>query len=251
MTFHQEASRVGPISVPDCPEASAIVRSSDSSLAKYGETSVLQACVFPYRDGYRVNVYALFMQKTGGADIGALSGMLGRAVTNWMGVGDSSRFIGETVDDVETRLKQAAPDVALVELQPARQDKTPVADRAPRAPAQAVPAARPPRGGALPPQLAAAQAQIAAALAQQGSVQQRGGDAGSTALQARKELSAMGLTYYSQDQFVEAARRGDRLACELYLAAGSVRADKADKHGTTAIKAAATPELATVLATFR
>lgn len=250
MTFHQEATHVGQVSVPDCPDASAVITSSDKSLAKYGETSVLQACVFPYRDGYRVNVYALFVQKTGGADIGALSGMLGRAVTNWMGIGDSSRFIGETVDEVETRLKGVAGDVALVELQPARPDKAPVADRAAPAPAQTAPVAAAARAATLPPQLAAIQAQIGAALAQQGMAQARPADGDTGALQARKELSAMGLAYYSQEQFIEAARRGDRLACELYLRAGSVKAAQADKHGITAIKAAATPELATFIATF-
>jgi hypothetical protein len=39
------------------------------------------------------------------------------------------------------------------------------------------------------------------------------------AIQARKELHAMGLRYWDEQQFLEAARRGDRIAVELYLAA--------------------------------
>jgi hypothetical protein len=39
------------------------------------------------------------------------------------------------------------------------------------------------------------------------------------ALQARRELNAMGLRYWDEQQFLEAARRGDRIAVELFLAA--------------------------------
>lgn len=39
------------------------------------------------------------------------------------------------------------------------------------------------------------------------------------ALSARKELHAMGLRYWDEQQYLEAVKRGDRLAVELYLAA--------------------------------
>ena len=39
------------------------------------------------------------------------------------------------------------------------------------------------------------------------------------ALQARRELHAMGLKYWDEQQFSEAVKRGDRLAVDLYLAA--------------------------------
>ncbi len=41
----------------------------------------------------------------------------------------------------------------------------------------------------------------------------------SDAMQARKELHAMGLRYWDEQQFLEAVRRGDRIAVELFLAA--------------------------------
>jgi len=242
MSFHQAGSAVGTISVPDCPGASAVITSSDHSLAKYGEISVLQGCVFPYRDGYRVNVYALFVQKSGGADINVLGAMLGRVVTNAIGIGDSSKFIGETIDDIEARLKAVTPQVALVEMQPARADKTVAQDPAPAAQpgelAASVPADAAP---GVPPELAAARARIAAVLRQQ--------QAGSAnpALQARKDLSAMGLSYYSQEQFVEAVRRGDKMACELFLSAGSVKANMPDKNGVTPLQVAQSAELKNLL----
>ena len=40
-----------------------------------------------------------------------------------------------------------------------------------------------------------------------------------SALRARRELHAMGLRYWDEQQFSEAARRGDRIAVDLYLAA--------------------------------
>ena len=43
-----------------------------------------------------------------------------------------------------------------------------------------------------------------------------------TALQARKELHAMGLRYWDEQQFLEAVRRGDRIAVDLFLAAGGL-----------------------------
>ena len=38
------------------------------------------------------------------------------------------------------------------------------------------------------------------------------------ALQARKDLTAMGLRYYDEQQFLDAVKRGDKLAVELYIA---------------------------------
>ncbi len=38
------------------------------------------------------------------------------------------------------------------------------------------------------------------------------------ALQARKDLNAMGLRYYDEDQFRAAVKRGDKLAVDLFIA---------------------------------
>ena len=45
-------------------------------------------------------------------------------------------------------------------------------------------------------------------------------------LQARKELHAMGLRYWDEQQFLEAVRRGDRIAVELYLAAKGLQSSE-------------------------
>jgi hypothetical protein len=41
-------------------------------------------------------------------------------------------------------------------------------------------------------------------------------------LQARKDLTAMGLRYYDEGQFLDAVKRNDRLAVELYIAGRGV-----------------------------
>ena len=45
-----------------------------------------------------------------------------------------------------------------------------------------------------------------------------------SALRARRELHAMGLTYWDEKQFAEAVKRGDRIAVDLYIAAQGLAA---------------------------
>jgi len=46
-----------------------------------------------------------------------------------------------------------------------------------------------------------------------------------TPLEARVQLTTMGLQYYNQQQFAAAIQRGDRLAVELFIAGGGVNID--------------------------
>jgi len=55
------------------------------------------------------------------------------------------------------------------------------------------------------------------------------------ALQARKDLAAMGLRYYDQGQFLDAVRRDDALAVELYLQGRGVNPSARDAQGRTAL----------------
>lgn len=45
-------------------------------------------------------------------------------------------------------------------------------------------------------------------------------------VQARKELHAMGLRYWDEQQFLDAVRRGDRIAVDLYLAAKGLQSSE-------------------------
>jgi hypothetical protein len=54
-------------------------------------------------------------------------------------------------------------------------------------------------------------------------------------LQARKELTAMGLSYYDQGQFLDAVKRNDELATELFIAGRGVDLTKRAWSGRTAL----------------
>jgi hypothetical protein len=57
-------------------------------------------------------------------------------------------------------------------------------------------------------------------------------------LQARKDLTAMGLRYYDEKQFLEAVERGDALAVELFIAGRGVNVDTRDWRGRNAAEIA-------------
>ena len=55
------------------------------------------------------------------------------------------------------------------------------------------------------------------------------------ALAARRELTSMGLSYYDASQFLDAVRRDDELAVELYVAGRGVNLDARDADGSSAL----------------
>jgi hypothetical protein len=55
------------------------------------------------------------------------------------------------------------------------------------------------------------------------------------ALQARRDLQAMGLSYYDPKQFLDAVKRDDALAVELYVRARGVNLSARDAEGRTAL----------------
>ena len=55
------------------------------------------------------------------------------------------------------------------------------------------------------------------------------------ALQARKDLTAMGLSYYDARQFLDAVKRDDALAVQLYVQGGGVNLSSRDADGRTGL----------------
>src|SRR3954465_6004444 len=53
-------------------------------------------------------------------------------------------------------------------------------------------------------------------------------------LQARKDLTAMGLRYYDEGQFLDAVKRNDQLAVELFIASRGVNLDARTWNGRNA-----------------
>ena len=54
-------------------------------------------------------------------------------------------------------------------------------------------------------------------------------------LQARKDLTAMGLKYYDHAEFLNAVKRNDQLAVELFIAGKGVNLDERSWSGRTAL----------------
>lgn len=118
-------------------------------------------------------------------------------------------------DHVPRRKGLAAEEAAsLADSRPSASINPPVAPVAPPvAPALAE---------TTPPTPAAAPAPTVAAVAPTPTPALANSGIDFSALEARKELTAMGLQYFDQAQFVAAIKRGDRLAFELFIAGGGV-----------------------------
>ncbi len=59
-----------------------------------------------------------------------------------------------------------------------------------------------------------------------------------SALQARKDLNAMGLRYHDEQQFLDAVKRDDGLAVELFVAGRGVNLSSRDAGGRSALEIA-------------
>jgi hypothetical protein len=59
-----------------------------------------------------------------------------------------------------------------------------------------------------------------------------------SALQARKDLTAMGLKYHDPNEFLEAVKRDDALAVELFIEGRGVNVGAKDKDGRSALEIA-------------
>ena len=250
---------------PDCAGEVFSIEGLDKSMAKYGEATYHRFCLFPYAGGYRLNYFALYGQQSGvgNANPNVLSAMLGRAMGSLVGLGDSSVTINKMLERLESNLHDAGMNYKLVQLHP--KDMTgrvlleddlvrPTAPAVTALPPSAVPVAVQPQptpintplpaqsAAALPPELA----QLQLAMQRQNElVRQQMAAKQATpsvpkkpnAADARKELTAMGLQYFSQEQFMAAIRRGDSMAVDLFITGGGVDLNAATA-GATPLKIA-------------
>ena len=75
----------------------------------------------------------------------------------------------------------------------------------------------------------------ALALKQQASAPASANISADRALQARKDLTAMGLHYYDHGEFLDAVKRNDELAAELFIAGKGVNLTERAWSGRTAL----------------
>ena len=200
------------LQMPKCEGAVDIINGADTAMAKYGDTTMSMACIFPYSKGYRIHYYAKFSESTG-SSLAQVGASIGKMLTRVIGIGDNTKFIGITIDNIQEKLNATGAIVRLVNLQPAIEGKVVEKD-----------------------DLAE---QIASSKQQQ---KVRG-----NAIDARKELSSIGLNPNSQEDFVSAVKRGDKLAVRLFIQADSVDINQQDKDGKRPLELAHRKEVIELL----
>jgi hypothetical protein len=181
---------------------------------KIGSTGeFVRACIFPFQKGYRVNFVVTNYKVAGtGIEAGILGGIT-RAIK-----GDEKAVLEKFILGMVDKVKAKAPNTLVESID------LPGAQR--RAPdAEAVQALLP-NGPAKPA--------VPQVLATAPPVSPAGGVASQGPAAARKELTAMGLTYHSLDQFVAAVRRKDVLAVRLFVDGGGVDPTAKDSSGKSA-----------------
>lgn len=200
----------GPVSMREvnCEDAYAqigLASQSGNMLGSSGER--FSACVYPSKAGTRIAI-VIERSVSGGGIGGAIVGFIRNAVE-----GDEAEASKKLQAEMLAQVRKTLPNV-LVELAelPGGQRTAPDADKV---------------AALLPAQVAAVNpTRQPDAFAPSAPV--------NPILEARKQLTAMGLTYHSLDAFHDAIAREDALAVELFITAGAVSSNVAGSKGQTA-----------------
>jgi hypothetical protein len=97
------------LNVPSCQDPILTMKSEDNN-RDWGESTSFFVCVVQYQQGYHVDVYTTFKQKSGGLSIDALSQSLARSI-----VGDTSQIIPRTMKGIEVALSEQNLETKIVE----------------------------------------------------------------------------------------------------------------------------------------
>lgn len=176
-----------------------------------------QACLYNFQGG--VKAYLVFSRAV---RTESLTSSLFKGITNAIQGTDDERIAKELQWSI-AEIRKAVPEVLVERIDiPGRAAVEPDAQAVARI-IPAAPAAQPLAASAVP----AAGASVAAAAPAANTQQVK--------VAARKDLTGMGLTFHSQDQFFQAIRRKDDVAVSLFLAGGGVEPATADASGMTAL----------------
>lgn len=175
-------------------------------------------CVFVSKAGIRSSIVIERYTRAGGSLLGGIIGGIRNAMQ-----GDDAEWGDKTVARFTEIYKQRMPN-ALVELVETpkgieRPDDARVKELLSRSKQAEIPTATSTTNGS-----SVVTSSLSASLGE--------------AVEARKLLTSMGLTYHSADQFEEALKRRDMPAVELFVKAAGLRADTRSSTGRTAAEVA-------------
>lgn len=240
-----KAFHMGPITVNmlDCGDAYGQIATSGTTdgglLGSSGERFF--GCAYLSKSGIRLAV--ILEQNTRSS-----SGLLGSLMTGIRDSirGDDQKFGRESFDKMVAAIRQKAPGVLveLVEL-PGGDISRPDGEQVVAILNKAAPSTIPP--AVIAPTTLSALALTATSATTVSTVAKP--IPGTTqALEARKQLLSIGLSYFSLDNFHDAIRRKDTLAVELFLQANAVSVSTQNTKGQTAIDVAKTTSDPEILA---
>jgi len=204
-----------PVIEYSCKTAYAEITKTPPSVknAFYLAAERLQACVYPFQKGAKVYLIFSTVRKTEALTSGLFTG-----ITKAIRGDDGDWMTKQLVENIDA-IKKAIPSVLVEKIEvpgnPLQEpDKAAVAALIPDRPAQAAVAVQPAAAPVVGP-VAAAPSTMAAKI------------------EARKNLTAMGLQYHSQEQFLGAIQRNDDVAVHLYLDAGGIGLTAKGSNGKT------------------
>jgi hypothetical protein len=200
-----------PVEILDCSTAVAEVRRETTGarqqMAYNGD--LFQACIYPFAKGTKVWLRAVNIDAAESSITHGLFSGIAKAIR-----GTPGEWLTRRLNDLIEAMKKKLPAVLIERIEaPGLPVQTP--DR------EAVAALLPPE----PVQEAALASPIAPAtiaIPQSVPVTSVKPDKTALMIEARKNLTAMGLTYHSQAQFLDAVRRKDALAVKLFLDGGGI-----------------------------
>lgn len=179
---------------------------------------ITQACVYPFQKGVKVYLIFTSAKKTESLTSGLFTG-IAKAIR-----GDDPEFMTKQLNNSIADIKKAIPSVLVARLEvPGQVIQEPDKD--------AVAALIPAKVETPPPAPQVVMVQPAnAPVAQPAAPTPM-----ATKIEARKSLTAMGLTYHAYDQFIASIKRKDDVAVQLFIDTGAIDFSTKDKNGKTAL----------------
>lgn len=215
-----------PVEILDCPTATAEIRREPpptrTQMSYNGD--LFQACVYPFEKGAKVYLRAVNIDAADSSLTHGLFSGIAKTIR-----GTPGEWLTRRLNDFIEAMKKKLPVVLVERIEaPGLPVQTPNRD--------AVTALLPPEPPATTP--VAPPSQVLAVQA--ASVAQAPGQTDKTAimLDARKNLTAMGLAYHDQAQFLAAVRRKDALAVKLFLDGGGIDPAAKSTDGKSALELA-------------
>lgn len=237
----QKMGSLGPVSIPDidCPTAYAEFTSSTTAarnaLGRSGE--IYRGCLYAFEKGFKLyGLVISYKASSTGLGLSLVNGL-----TKMVQGSDAENSERMTSRQIE-RLRESAPDmlVARIEvpgLPVSEPNLAEINEKIPEAlksspsgavtPTQSSPMAF--SGALIPVNMAMTPPSAPAAVAPSPKNEM---------IEARKDLTAMGLTYHDQAQFVQTILRHDSLAADLFIKSGGVDLAAVDELGRTPVDVA-------------